>query len=213
MLVSRSRSLRRMWRGTALAASTIALGVLLASALPVAAASTPFGQNLVKNPGAEHGINNWDAFPDGAFTAHAYGPSGLGYPPKSEGTRINGGAHFFTSSEDIVLGCGEARQDIALQGIGGAIDKGHVKVVLKGYAATNGAAQMTARLDLQFFNSEHHTDNIASWGIKKHATGTHETYTALQGAKVLPKHTRMVQLHLWQTPNDGSVGCQSSWDR
>ena len=90
---------------------------------------------------------------------------------------------------------------------------GHVKIQLKGFAATNGAAEMTAHLDLQFFNSEHHTENISNWGIKQQTTNTNEKYRKLQGAKVLPRNTRIVQLHLSQTPNDGSVGCQSSWDK
>jgi len=208
---------RSLWPGvgrTLLASSAVVVGLLLAAATPAGAAtSTPFNTNIARNPGAENGVTGWDVFPDGAFVAHAYGKSGLGFPPKSEGKRIGGGAHFFTSKEDSVFGCGDAQKEIKLKGIGGLIDNGHVKVQLKGFAATNGAAAMTAHLDLQFFNSEHHTDNISSWGIKKHARSTGETYKALQGSMVLPKHTRIVQLHLSQTPSDGTVGCQSSWDK
>lgn len=180
--------------------------------MPAAAATTPFNTNITRNPGAENGITGWDVFPSGAFVTHAYGPAGFGFPPKSEGKRIGGGAHFFTSKTDNVFGCGDAKQDITLRGIGGAIDNGHVKVQIKGYAATNGAAEMRAHFDLQFFNSEHHTDNISSFGLKKQALSTNETYRTLQGGMVLPAHTRIVQIHLYQTPGDGSVGCQSSWD-
>jgi hypothetical protein len=209
-----SRSRRRGVSTTLLASSAIVFAVLL-SAAPAAAATTPFNTNLVRNPGAEKALANppWDVFPDGAFVRHKYGPSGFGFPPKSEGTRIGGGVYFFTSKLDNVFNeCGDAKQDIVLTGIGGKIDTGHVKVQIRAFAATNGAAEMTANFDLQFFNSEHHTDNIATFGLKRHATSTNETYRTLQGSKVLPKHTRIVQVHLYETPSDGSVGCQASWD-
>ena len=206
-----SRSRRRGLSATLLASSAIVFAVLL-SAAPAAAATTPFNTNLVRNPGAEKALANppWDVFPDGAFVRHKYGPSGFGFPPKSEGTRIGGGVYFFTSKTDNVFGCGDAKQDIVLSGIGGKIDTGHVKVAIRAFAATNGAAEMTANFDVQFFNSEHHT--VSSFGLQRHATSTNETYRTLQGSKVLPIHTRILQVHLYQTPSDGSVGCQSSWD-
>jgi hypothetical protein len=215
MLVVGSET-RRRWRVTLLAALTMALAVMVGAALPASAAATPYNKNLVRNPGAENALANppWDTFPEGDFTRHKYGPAGYGFPPKSEGSRIHGGTYFFNGGNyDSAYGtCPDAKQDITLTGIGGAIDSGHVQVRLKGFAATNGAAEATAHLDLQFFNAGHHTDNISSWGLKKAAKSTNETYRTLQGSKVLPNHTRIVQVHLYSTPDDGSYGCQSSWD-
>jgi hypothetical protein len=212
-----SRSRRRGVSVTLLAASGMVLAGLLAAAMPAAAVTTtPFNTNLVRNPGAEIALSNppWDTFPAGDFTRHKYGPAGFGFPPKSEGRRIGGGTYFFNGGNfDNTYGtCPDAKQDIKLKNIGGAIDNGHVKVQIRAFAATNGAAELTAHFDVTFFNSNHENDNFPVKFIQKHATSTNEVFKTLQGSKVLPKTTRFLQVHLYSTPNDGSFGCQSSWD-
>jgi hypothetical protein len=209
-----SRSRRRGLSTTLLASSAIVFAVLL-SAAPAAAATTPFNTNLVKNGGAENGVNNWQNFPPSTFKAKSYGPAGYGNPPKSEGNRIGGGAHYFSGGiyNNAYGTCPYAKQDINLTGIGNQIDSGHVKVVLKAYAATNGAAELAAHVDLTFFDAEHHNDGFPTTGIRKSAKSTNETYRALQGSKVLPNHTRILQVYLYSTPYDGSYGCQSAWDK
>lgn len=201
---------RRRGRRVTLAVSgALMMGVLLVGALPVSAASTPFNTNLVKNPGAENGLTSWETFPPNDFKTHKYGPAGFGYPPKAEGQRINGGKHFFDGGiYDTTYGtCPDADQQWKLQGLGGAIDSGHVKVKLHGFAATNGAASLNAHLDLYFRDANNHS--VAINGITKVASSTNEVYVTLKGSAVLPAHTRILRVHLW---SDGEDGCQSSWD-
>ena len=122
-------------------------GVVLVGALftasPVAAA-TSYGTNLVKNGGAENGLTGWETFPSGDFQVRTYGPAGFGFPAKSQSTKIGGGTHFFyAGTYDNVYGtCADAAETFTLTGIGTAIDTGHVAVRLRGYVATNGAANV-----------------------------------------------------------------------
>jgi hypothetical protein len=200
---------------TLIAGSAMALAVIVAGALPASASTTPYNTNLVKNPGAESALANppWDTFPTGEFLTHKYGPSGFGFPPKSEGQRINGGKRFFDGGAyDSTFGtCPDAHQHIFPSGLGSAIDSGHVKIKFRGYAATNGAANLTANLDVGFYDAHHHSDGFNPQGIYRHVTGTNETYVKLKGSAILPKHTRELDVHLWTGP-DTEDGCQSSWD-
>ena len=98
-----------------------------------------------------------------------------------------------------------------LTGIGAAIDAGNVKVKLSGYAGTNGAASLNAHLDVYFRNSQNH--QVASNGITKEASSTNEQYKHIKASKVLSKHTRILDVHLWADGDDiSSTNCQSFWD-
>jgi hypothetical protein len=191
--------------------ATLAMAV---SPLQVAAA-TPYDTNLVKNGGAQHGLNNWDTFPDGDFRTQSYGASGLGFPSQSASNAIGGGSKFFYAGPyDNAYGtCGDAQQEWTLTGIGSAIDGGHVKVVLKGYHGTSGAADLNAHTDLYFRNASNHS--VAVNGITRTATNTNEQYVSINTSRKLPNHTRILRLHLWA---DGdatltSGDCRTFWDK
>jgi hypothetical protein len=194
-------------------------GVLMATALVTitplkVAAATPYGTNLVQNGGAQSGLLHWETFPSGDFRTHAYGASGLGFPSKSTATSIGGGTRFFYAGPyDTAFGtCGDANQAWTLKGLGAAIDSGHVKVTLKGYAGTNGAADLNAHLDLHFRNSQNHS--VASNGITRTVAGTNEQYQRISASKILPKGTRILRVHLWAdgAATASSGDCQAFWD-
>jgi hypothetical protein len=201
-------------RGT-LAIAAVLIAAALVTIIPLeVAAATPYGLNLVQNAGAENGLRHWETFPSGDFRTHAYGPSGLGFPSKSTARGIGGGTRFFYAGPyDNAYGtCGDANQAWTLKGIGGAIDGGHVKVTLKGYAGTNGAADLAAHLDLYFRDSQNHS--VASNGITRTVSATNEQYQRISASKVLPKRTRILRVHLWADGDatTSSGDCQAFWD-
>ena len=206
---------RRPGTGRTLALAGILVTALMASATPlVASASTPFGTDLVKNAGAQAGLQRWETFPPSDFKTHAYGPAGLGFPSKAASQAIHGGTRFFYAGlYDSSYGtCGDAAQQWKLKGIGSAIDRGHVKVKLKGYAGTNGSMLITAHVDLYFRDAQNHS--VAKNGIIRAVSGTNEQYKLTKGASVLPRHTRILRLHLW-ADGDATVSagdCQAFWD-
>ena len=204
---------RRHARGHArMLALTGLLAVAALAAAPLAAtAATPYGINLVKNPGAQIGLTNWDV--DGDFGTQAYGASGLGFPSTSASASIGGGTRFFwggpsEANSDL---CGDANQEFALTGLGSAIDSGHVKVRLRGYAGTNGAADLNAHLDLYFRTANNHS--VASNGIENTATSTNEQYVRFDVTKTLSRSTRLLRLHLWVDGEGTTGGCQGFWDK
>ena len=209
-----STSIRRHVPARALALAGVLIAGALVAATPLeAAASTSYGVNLVQNSGAESGLKHWETFPDPGFLTVKYGASGLGYPSKSASKHIGGGKHFFTAGQydNTFNTCPDAQQQIDLSGIGSAIDSGHVKVSLSGYAGTNGAADINAHLDLYFRDIQNHP--VANNGFTKNASSTNEQYKHITASKVLPKHTRILRVHLWA--DGGSTvtgGCQAFWD-
>ena len=198
-------------------ARTLALtGLLAATALvalpPLAASATSYGVNLVKNGGAENGTSGWETFLNPS--SHKYGSSGLGFPSKTTSNQIGGGSRFFYAGplDTGLQECGDLQQQWTLSGIGSEIDKGHVKVRLRGYAGTNGAADLNAHLDLYFRDSQNH--QVASNGITKTATSTNEHYVRYDVTKTLSKHTRILRIHLW-ADGDATISsgdCQAFWD-
>ena len=200
------------------ARTTVIAGVLLAGSLVAgmpleAAASTPFGTNLVRNGGAESGLTHWDTFL--AFKTHKYGAAHLGYPSTSASHNIGGGNRFFTSGQydNTFNQCPEAEQTILLTGIGGAIDTGHVKVILSAYAGTNGADHINAHVRL-LFRTSGSPHPVAGNDFHRRASSTNEHYKHLTASKILTKHTRTLILKLQA---DGSStltgGCQAFWDK
>lgn len=191
----------------ALVATTIAFSPLQASA------STAFERNLVRNGGAEARLASWETFGD--LSTRRYGDAGLGFPSTTTGARIGGGLRFFHAGayDDSTGGCGDGKQELVLAGIGAAIDSGHVRVRLRGYAGTNGADQLNAHLDLYFRDARNHT--VAINGITRTVSSTNEHYTRIRAARVLPRHTRILLLHIW-ADGDATVTsqtCQAFWDR
>lgn len=177
-----------------------------------AAAATPYGSNLVKNGSAENGLTSWLPFADA--TTAKYGSAGLGFPSKAKSNAIGGGARFFHAGQyDNGLGtCGDLQQTISLKGIGSSVDAGKVKVRFRAYAGTNGASDINAHTDLYFRDAENH--NVSSNGITKTASSTNEQYRAYDVTRTLPKHTRILRVHLW-ADGDSTIGgsCQAFWDK
>ncbi len=211
-LFTSQRRLVPNW-GLAMAGVMLATGLVAMTPLTVAASSTPYNTNLVKNSKAESGVTHWDTFPDGSFGTVKYGVSGLGYPSTYTASQMGGGKHFFWAGpyDSVYSGCGDAHQQILLTGIGSSIDSGNVKVKLSGYAGTNGAASLNAHLDVYFRNAQNHS--VASNGITKVASSTNEQYKHIKASKVLSKHTRILDVHLWADGDDiSSTNCQAFWD-
>jgi hypothetical protein len=211
-----TRSNRRRFRGRTAAAAgmLLAVGLIAVTPLTATAASIPYNKNLVQNAGAENKLGHWDTFPSGDFKTHKYGPSGLGFPSASTANSIGGGKRFFYAGlydEDNGT-CADAQQEWKLGSIGSAIDSGHVKAQLKGYEGTNGAAYINAHLDLYFRNASNH--QVAKNGITKKVSSTNEAYVHVNKSKVLPKHTRILRVHLWADGDSTVDGdCQAFWDK
>jgi hypothetical protein len=209
------RTHRRPRMGRVLVLTGILAAALFVTASPLmASASTPYGTNLVKNGGAQDGLGFWETFPPDDFQTHEYGPGGLGFPSQGAAQAIQGGTEFFYAGPyDTGYGtCGSAQQQWRLKGIGPAIDSGHVKITLKGYAGTNGAADLNAHLDLYFRDSENHS--VSSNGITKTVSSTNEQYQRISASTTLPKKTRILRVNLW-ADGDATVSsgdCQAFWD-
>lgn len=193
------------------------LAAVALGASPVSAASTPYGTNLVKNPGAQSGssssngnspvtIPSWDTFLN--FTVVRYGTSG--FPSKSKGNAISGSSKFFSAGMlDTGLGqCGDAEQVITLRGRSSLVDSGRIRVTLSAKVAASGPAR--ARVDLFFRDSNNHQVN-GSNGIRKSVTGSGSTFRSVSASKVLPKGTRQLRLKLWADGVDSGY-CKAYFD-
>lgn len=187
---------------------------LVAVAGPVSAANTPYGTNLVKNPGAQSGnasssgngvvtIPRWDRFAN--MTVVKYGTSG--FPGVSKGNAINGGTKFFSAGRyDTGLGtCGQAEQVINLSGRGSLIDSGRIRVSLWGKVAASGPA--VAHLDLLLRDANNH----GSTNIRKHVQGSGNTFRSVSGSRILPKGTRKLRVKLWADGVDSGY-CRAYFD-
>ncbi|MEZ4597411.1 MAG: hypothetical protein R3C32_11675 [Chloroflexota bacterium] len=194
-----TRTGRGRRRGTIVA--LLATAALMAS--PVSAASsTPYGTNLVRNPGAQDGsssrsgngvvsIPRWDTFAN--MTVVKYGTSG--FPSKSRGNAIDGGSKFFSAGRySTVYGtCGDAQQTIHLRGRGSLIDDGRIRVHLSGRVAAAGDA--VAHFDLYFRDSRNHS--VASNGISRSVHGSGSSFRLVSASKTVSARTRILRVHLW----------------
>lgn len=209
----RARARFRPARQVRRLALTGLLAALVVAVLPgTAGAATPYGTNLVKNPGAENGLTNWDGFNDPS--TRKYGSGGLGYPSKQQRDRIGGGKRMFTAGAFVPAfsACGELEQVIRLKDIGGAIDSGKVKVRLKGWMATSGAADLTANVLLLFRDGQNH--NVSFNGIGGSATTTNEVYRSIDKSRKLPNGTRILRLKLFVSGAGMENGaCEVAWDK
>jgi hypothetical protein len=193
-------------------AGVLVAATMLAAAPLQAATPTSYGVNLVKNAGAENGLKSWDTFL--AFKTHKYGPSGFGLPSTHASQQIGGGTRFFYSGDydNAYSQCPEADQTIKLNGIGSAIDNGHVKVFLSAYAGTSGAPDIHAHVDLYFRNSSNHS--VSGSDFQKQAISTNEKYKLLTASKVLKPGTRTLRVHLYADGSDTATGgCYAFWDK
>lgn len=215
----RSVSLRTRWSLTV--ATTVVTGAIVLTG-PTAVgnaqpSATPYGVNLLRNGDAESVPGSeWHTAPSGSFRRHKYteGEADIGFPSPAEGHSIGGGKRFFWAGPYNLInnGCGNAKQRLELNGIGAAIDSGHVRVTLRGYAGTDAGEGMTAHTDLYFRNAGNHA--VSSNGITKRATRTLEHYRAINKTKTLPAHTRILRLHLWASGEEieATRDCHAFWD-
>ncbi len=187
---------------------------LVAVAGPASAANTPYGTNLVKNPGAQSGnasssgngvvsIPRWDTFAN--MTVVKYGTSG--FPGISKGNAISGGTKFFSAGRlDTGLGqCGQAEQVIILTGRGSLIDSGKIRVSLYGKVAASGPA--VAHLDLLLRDASNH----GSTNIQKQVQGSGNTFRSVAASRILPKGTRRLRVKLWADGVDSGY-CKAYFD-
>lgn len=211
----RARSQFRPARQVRRLALTGLLAALVVAVVPgTAGAATPYGTNLVKNPGAENGLTNWDGFNDPS--TRKYGSGGLGYPSKQQRDRIGGGKRMFTAGAFVPAfsACGELEQTIRLNGINGAIDSGKVKVRLKGWMATSGAADLTANVLLLFRDGQNHSNGLSVKQIGGSATTTNEVYRSIDKSRKLPKGARILRIKLFVSGSAMEGGaCEVAWDK
>jgi hypothetical protein len=208
------RGARNVRRGriVTLAVALAGLAVPLSIGSATAVTPTPFNTNLVQNPGAEAGsassdgnsgvpIPHWGVISDSKFTVVAYGTSG-GFPTTAEGHRIGGGHQFFTTGAfDTVFGeCDDANQNIFIKGRGAAIDSGHVKVVLSVRAGTYDSQTDTAHVNLYFGDG---TNNPLGGAHVQPQTHTNGRLNLVSVSKILPRHTRQIEVRLWISNAEG----------
>lgn len=178
----------QLWRALVVA------GIVLASGSAFAAGATPFGKNLVKNPGAEAGgtgtnVPNWEI--DTGFSVEAYGTPGL--PSKKQGKNIDGDKQLFsTGPYDFTFDtCPGARQSIKLKGIFDAIDAGNVQLTLSAALGTENKSD-TAIVIVQFRDGNNHQvgPNLEI------SASTAAKMTEKTRSNVVPKKTRAVNVLL-----------------
>jgi hypothetical protein len=192
----------RRGRRAGILTALLATATLAASSVS-AASSTPYGTNLIRNPGAQDGsasssgngvvaIPRWDTYLN--MTVVRYGTSG--FPSRARSNAFGGSSKFFSAGRlDTGLGqCGEAEQVIKLKGRSSLIDRGRIRVHLTARVAASGQAR--ARVDLFFRDSNNHQVN-GSNGIRKSLEGSGTSFRQLSGSRTLPAGTRTLRLKLW----------------
>lgn len=193
------------------------IAVTSASALlwsgPVGASSpTPYGTNLVKNPGAESGaasstIPHWDPFLN--FAVVTYGTSG--YPTHHKGNQIGGQSKFFTTGayDDIYSDCGDAHQNVPIKGRGAAIDSGHVKLSASVQRYTGGTRAL-GYLQINFEDSQHNGIGAPAFVPMRGLINDTKWFKQF-GSHKLPHGTRNLDLRLYSAPT-ASNECGAVFD-
>ena len=155
-------------------------------------------------------IPHWGTLSQTTFTVVAYGTPG-GFPTVAEGNRIHGQHQFFTTGQwDSVYGeCDDANQSIIIHGRNAAIDSGHVKVVLSARLATYDSQSDTANVNLYFGDS---TNNSLGGAHVHPQTATNGTFHLVSVSKILPKHTRQIEVRLWASNVPAGTYCDAYFD-
>ena len=206
-------------RRAATLAGAMSLGVLtlaLVTSPVMAATTTPFNTNIVKNQGAESGaassngnagvtIPNWEEISDSNFTVVKYGTSG--FPSVSAGHAVLGGAQFFTSGvyDSIYGGCDDSIQNIKIKGRNSLIDGHHVSVTLSAFLA-KGPGNDKPIVLMTFGDS---TNNSTGNSIQIGSTSS--SFSQKSKTVLLPKHTRQVTVKLEDYSGSGPY-CRAYFD-
>jgi len=207
-------------RRVASLASAMSLGVLalaLGTSPVMAATTTSFGVNLVKNGSAEAGpassdggagvaIPGWEGVSDSNFTVVKYGTPG-GFPAKSDAP-AKAGKKFFSAGAEHFGDCDTLIQSIFIKGRNSLIDTHHVQVTLSAYVATYGSQIDNAIVLLKFGD-----DSNNSLGSTKlpTQTATNDTFHHLTKTLMLPKKTREMTVVLESTQHTGY--CDAYFDK
>lgn len=213
---TRGQAGRTRWPHRASTILALLASATLAASPASAASATPYGTNLVRNPGAQDGsasssgngvvdIPRWDTFAN--MTVVRYGTSG--FPSKSQGNSFGGRSKFFSAGRYSSTNgsCGDAQQTIRLHGRSSLIDSGRIRVSLSGRVAAAG--DVVAHLDLYFRNADNHA--VSSNGIIRKVEGSGNSFRLVSGSKVLSKHTRILRVHLWADGVDSGY-CKAYFD-
>lgn len=200
---------RRVVLGTSLA---VIAAILLIGIVPVVATQrTPYGSNLVKNPGFEAGqatdgtvpiaVPYWEV--GGNSTVVKYGTSG-GFPTAGEGRRISGGKQFFTIGAPTRHGCSTfARQEIFIHGRDARIDSSHVLLNVKAHLGTYDSQSDTAELTV-------YSGTSTTPLVLLTQTATNDRLVLSTARLVLPPGTRSLVMYL---SAEHAVGyCDANFD-
>jgi hypothetical protein len=184
-------------------------------ARPAILAKTPYGVNLVVDPGFEraHGGDGYavKALPgwskqDPAFTATLYGSSG--FPRASESKRIGGGKNFAACGDGV--NSNNISQPIKLRGLAGAIDSHKVRATLTFSLATYSNLGDMGRGYLGFDTAGNPAvllDGIDTGEL----TATDGKFVHLGTSGTLPTGTRQLFVELIGTRTDGDY-CDAYFD-
>jgi len=187
-------------RRTLASVFSVVLAAASLVAVAPAAAATPLGTNLVKNPGAQSGslgsATSWDT--DLAFSSRKYGDPGM--PSKAHGNSFGGGTRLFSTGpyDENFDGCGSATQFINITGRGGAIDNGNLKVTLKARLGTL-STQSSAQVTLQFRDSNNHQVGNQ---VKVGPVSTNKTLVSRSASRRIPDGARTFRVQILGNPSD-----------
>jgi len=220
-----SRSHRR-WQGR-LPLLTVAVASLLvagpAGAVAAAQPPTPYGVNLVRNPGAEAGpagdgasvvpIPHWKtSTKTDYFTVVPYGATD--FPTHAESRRIDGGKQFFSCGDGTSEG--SLGQLITLTGRTAAISHHHVRLVLKAHIATFGTVQLDEGWVSVYFDGTpiNHVYPLLGSVDSGHITRSNGVFKVVTAAGKLPKGTAVlaVVLNGLRDASGGGSYCDAYFD-
>jgi hypothetical protein len=211
-------------RGARRPAVTVALlltaAALMGSTSPVAAATpTPYGVNLVRNPGAEAG----PASPDGNSTVNvpgweqpivstvvAYGTAG--FPTVGESNSYGGGDQFFYGGPDFGGSCDAFVQFIRVRGRNAAIDNGHVRARIKARIGTDSTDDR-ARVSVSFRDGNNHQLTTPNSGpaVLGPVQSTDGQMLLRERSRILPRKARILRVQLLTV--SGGDDCAGYFDK
>lgn len=204
-----------------LAAAAASLLAVLVCAVPAsAAAATPYGTNLLKNPGAEAGAASSNGYATVSIpgwvtyytpTVVRYGTPG-GFPSRAQGSAISGGRNFFAAGlEADHYTCGVTEQWVHLTGRNAAIDSGHVKIVISAYVATFANQSDDAIVGAVAYRKNDYQSGISDVNSAP-VTATNGDFVKVKKSMVLPAGTRWILFALREDVHEGDY-CDAYFDR
>jgi hypothetical protein len=203
--------LRRTTRLLIIAGMVVALGASLPAGAS-AAHATPFGENLLVNPGAEDGsgtigyttvpIPGWA--PVNQATVVRYGSAG--FPTRAESDRIHGGRKFFSCGKS---GGGVINQTVRIRGRNTSIDTGHMQLRVKGRIATYDSQTDAGRIQVIPLKGTQDTIDQLSTPTVSASGGIFKTVSLTVTA---PPLTRYVLIRLYGQTVEGDY-CDAYFDK